>query len=115
MAEQRTHHAGDRHDFMRVRQCAFARRIPDQRNARRDRALQRIEKEDKVARPAPEHATHIRRTRILAADFEDVHTFRARDQITEGQRAQQVSDHGSDEDGREHAGTSSPAASRTAP
>ena len=75
-----------------------------QRPCRCDRALERIEGEHEVARTGTQHPTHIGRTGILAADLKDVHALRARDEVAEGQRAQQIPDKRSEDEGGEHRG-----------
>ena len=63
----------------------------------RERALGRIEKQHYVTRTVPKHPADIGRAGVFAANFEDVHSLRLRDEVTEGQSAQQIPDDDGDE------------------
>ena len=77
--------------------------VEQRKQARRQRPLRRIEEQHKIPRPVPEHAANIGRAGILATDLEDIHALPARDEVPEGQCAQQIPAHGCDEERDDHA------------
>ena len=62
----------------------------EQREPGRDGALQGVEGEHEVARALAEHPADVGGPGALAADLEDVDAVRARDQVAERERAEQV-------------------------
>ncbi len=80
--------------------CGPAR--DEQRPTGGECTLERVEREDGVARFLAEHAFHVGRTGALAAVVEDVDPVRARHEPAEGKGAQQVSNDSGDGERDQH-------------
>jgi hypothetical protein len=73
-------------------ECPRRRDHRQQRPAGRQRALQDVEDEDRVARLRAERALDVGRAGIAAADLENVDAMRPRHEVAERQRPEEITD-----------------------